>query len=394
MSRRRSDAEREFGSDSFLDIIANIVGILIILIVMAGVKVARQATMTEESAEVPAAVSEPADELNGDDSVTVPPEIRAAVDAQSEVFVSEAQVRELERQIAALTLELNESQGEVRESQTELVNLENDVHARRLDQQASDSESMQQISDVNQSIQLLQSSLDAVDTTGERYSAALTTLTRRQKYVNDALKQIAVETRQLSEVLDDAEARQPDAALINHRLSPVGRPVSSDELHFRLKSGKVAWIPLNDLLDRMRGQVLARRGAIMNFKRYEGLAGPIGGFNLQYVVQREATSRYLGPGQQSMGFRIAIARWTILPADTLEAESVEDAVRVGSRFRQILEATDPDSTITIWLYPEDFENFGQLRQLAHRLNLRVAARPLPEGTPIAGSPNGSRSTSQ
>ena len=40
MSRRR-DFEIVFGSDSFLDVIANIVGILIILIVIAGVKVGR-----------------------------------------------------------------------------------------------------------------------------------------------------------------------------------------------------------------------------------------------------------------------------------------------------------------------------------------------------------------
>ncbi|MCA8999728.1 MAG: hypothetical protein KDA80_22215, partial [Planctomycetaceae bacterium] len=38
---RRTDHQPEFGSDSFLDIVANIVGILIILIVVAGVRVAQ-----------------------------------------------------------------------------------------------------------------------------------------------------------------------------------------------------------------------------------------------------------------------------------------------------------------------------------------------------------------
>ena len=33
--RRSDDAEAEFGSDSFLDVISNMVGILIILILMA-----------------------------------------------------------------------------------------------------------------------------------------------------------------------------------------------------------------------------------------------------------------------------------------------------------------------------------------------------------------------
>ena len=47
MSRRTRNDEIELGSDSFLDIIANIVGILIILIVIAGVKVSRQPLATQ-----------------------------------------------------------------------------------------------------------------------------------------------------------------------------------------------------------------------------------------------------------------------------------------------------------------------------------------------------------
>ena len=42
MSRRSNSRDPNIGSDSFLDIIANIVGILIILIVVAGLKVSRQ----------------------------------------------------------------------------------------------------------------------------------------------------------------------------------------------------------------------------------------------------------------------------------------------------------------------------------------------------------------
>ena len=41
MSRRRPKGELQFGSDSFLDVVANIVGILIILIVIAGLRVSQ-----------------------------------------------------------------------------------------------------------------------------------------------------------------------------------------------------------------------------------------------------------------------------------------------------------------------------------------------------------------
>ena len=42
MSRRFSSGDPDFGSDSFLDIVCNIVGILIILIVVVGVQVQQQ----------------------------------------------------------------------------------------------------------------------------------------------------------------------------------------------------------------------------------------------------------------------------------------------------------------------------------------------------------------
>ena len=38
MSRRKPREEMEFGSDSFLDVVANVVGILIILMVLAGIR--------------------------------------------------------------------------------------------------------------------------------------------------------------------------------------------------------------------------------------------------------------------------------------------------------------------------------------------------------------------
>ncbi|MCA9063846.1 MAG: hypothetical protein KDA96_12325, partial [Planctomycetaceae bacterium] len=52
MSRRPAESELQFGSDSFLDVIANIVGILIILTVIVGLRVARQPVLTGNVAVV------------------------------------------------------------------------------------------------------------------------------------------------------------------------------------------------------------------------------------------------------------------------------------------------------------------------------------------------------
>ena len=53
MTRRRATPQQAAGDDSFLDIVANIVGILIILIVVAGVRASRAPI------EVPETVTRP-----------------------------------------------------------------------------------------------------------------------------------------------------------------------------------------------------------------------------------------------------------------------------------------------------------------------------------------------
>ena len=67
----------------------------------------------------------------------------------------------------------------------------------------------------------------------------------------------------------------------------------------------------------------------------------------------------------------------------------------GSDFRQKLAKILPGrTTITIWVYPDGFDAFREIRKELYRQNYTIAARPLPMGEPIAGSPNGSKSAAQ
>ncbi|MEQ9406306.1 MAG: hypothetical protein RIK87_01215 [Fuerstiella sp.] len=447
MSRRKSTGDQEFGSDSFLDIIANIVGILIILIVVAGVKVARQpadvpqltteaATQTATSAPAADRPSPPAAEPRQESS-TKPVETQAAqvadsgfsgnaaahsdvvdaraaeavvadqesaqelaeaIDSLTEPPVESDELAELDRQIAGLEIELDQTQtssGALQTRLAELLHTTRELHDRRRQVRQQQTQALDEDRQrLEVKVSALQASLARADSKNATFQSTLASLNNRQSYLVKALKQVAMETQQLREVLEAADAATPETSRLNHRLSPVGQSVTSAELHFRLHNGRIAHVPIEGLLERMKDQVSARRSVVMRFHRYEGVAGPVGGFMMKYVVQRESMRPLQALQYGNSAYRVTVSRWTILPADTLSAEPVEAALRIGSRFRQILEATDTDTTVTIWLYPPDFGHFSDLRELAHGLNLRVAARPLPEGTPIAGSPNGSRSTSQ
>ena len=50
------------------------------------------------------------------------------------------------------------------------------------------------------------------------------------------------------------------------------------------------------------------------------------------------------------------------------------------------------TTVTIWVYPDSFDDFRTLKAELFKLGYLTAARPLPAGHPIGGSPDGSRSS--
>jgi hypothetical protein len=132
----------------------------------------------------------------------------------------------------------------------------------------------------------------------------------------------------------------------------------------------------------------------MRFNQFEGSVGPVGGYSMKYTVEKDGPSALESLQTGDGRVRVNVSRWEMIAEESLLQESTEEAVRPGSRFRQQLETYPPDSVITIWIYENSFSGFPAIRELAHGLQLRIAARPLPDGTPIIGSPNGSKSTAQ
>jgi hypothetical protein len=76
-------------------------------------------------------------------------------------------------------------------------------------------------------------------------------------------------------------------------------------------------------------------------------------------------------------------------------ESIQAALQDGSQLQSILASHPPNnSTITVWTYPDSFNEFRKLKQELFKRGYVTAARPLPDDHPIGGSPEGSRSAAQ
>lgn len=392
---RSQRPEQEFGSDSFLDVIANIVGILIILIVVVGVKVARQ-PVQKADAIPPAVITDP-------DLPTTPepaiidedlPEVQRLSTTLAELESTEENQKQELSLIGTRLNDLNQQVSSV-SAGIELQKLRAaslEQNEKRSEKQKVSAESEQQR--LKGLLTLTQRKLEEANKESLDAAQQLTSLTEQSDQLEQELQKTLVETQQLQSKLTEIQTVNAPKDRLEHRLSPIGEKVEEGEIHFRIEGGRISHIPLEELLERLKAQIQARRSSVVRFSRYEGSVGPVHGYNMTYLVERDRMNTMESLEYGSTGFRVSVSRWVIKPDATLQSEPVVDAVRPGSRFRQIIDVAAPGSAVTFWIYPDSFTDFPPLREVAHGLQLRVAARPLPAGTPIIGSPGGSKSTAQ
>ncbi|MBW3538875.1 MAG: hypothetical protein KY476_01260 [Planctomycetes bacterium] len=377
MTRRATSDEAGFGSDSFLDIIANIVGILIILIVVAGVR-ASKLTPTAAPLSIPSAhkTAQP-----------VEVESSAASPAMATVLEQPSIVEDTQRPVEAprpptprqpspaLVAALDERMRTLTALQAQGRKLSTAIDGMTRERQRLSREA-------ELGREALQAGADSVN-------GAQARLDRLQQDIEAAKRELAERRRQL----DVLASEQPKTPTIRHRVTPLSREVET-ELHFLVTGGRVAWVPIDELVERLRREVHRQREWIVRFHKHQGLVGPVNGFSLAYVVERETLS-VLEELRQGTGMvRASVSGWKIIPESDYPSESAEEALRPGSGFTRRLQLTDLDTALTFWVYPDSFELFRQLQDHAHREGFTVAARPMPFGVPIAASPQGSRSAGQ
>jgi hypothetical protein len=195
-------------------------------------------------------------------------------------------------------------------------------------------------------------------------------------------------------MLADAETQQPATTVLKHKLTPVGRKVDGQELHCLLSRGRVAVVPLEELAEEWKRNAQRKQDDILRTQRYVGSVGPIQGFRMDYVIERATASliEELRMGQALV--RIGLSEFQIRPEPGVITESAEQALHPHGRFLAALRRAGPETTLTFWVYPDSFALHRELQDFAHEQGFEVAARPLPEGVPITGSPQGSRSVAQ
>ncbi len=378
MSRKKQH-EVGFGSDSFLDVLCNMVGILVILIVIAGMRVNRAPiVLPEAGAKVepsPPTVLDDPIELGEQETMVwaveaPPPEIpdlppppkpaplaplnppKELVDAtssmQADLDVMTSQLAEIEAEAETLTDRTTQAEKEVTKARALVATV-------NVDQQ----------------------------------SAAELALLEKQSLASLNSKLATLETE-----LREARATAPKVKILKHSTTPVSRLVSGTEVHFRLINNKVSVVPVEVLVERLQAQIQRQRDFLLSREYYESQVGPVDGYQMEFTLERaQATpSEELNMGSRLI--KMEVTGWQIRPAAGIIEETSEQALKSGSHFMQAIETAGANATLTFWVYPDSFDAHRALQDHAQTKGWRVAARPLPDGVPIAGSPKGSKSLAQ
>jgi hypothetical protein len=350
--RRRRSQEIGFSFDSFLDVVANVVGIIIRLILV--VWVGARAYGTLHPAPRPAGAAPTA--------ATAPAPVPH--DPLQEELARHRQ--ELDRLQARLLEQLRHLE-QVQASETATAGALAGLSARR------------------QQVEKERAGLDHA-LAGHTAAASL------------SLAELQERSRKLTEEIRALEKLPPVTKTLHYQ-TPVSRPVHSDELHFECRQGRVAFIDLAALLDEVQRRLDEHSKELRSQWQVRAVAGPVGAFQLRYTVERQhglvEAALPGGTPDPDAGFRCDVSRWEVEPVAEPRGEALDTALAPGSEFRQIADVLDPQqTTVTFWVYPDSFPVYRRLRDYLYERNVVVAGRPLPDGLPIAFSHHGTQSRGQ
>lgn len=184
----------------------------------------------------------------------------------------------------------------------------------------------------------------------------------------------------------------PAPALSTH--NPFAKPTTGREFHFELRGERIAFVDIERLVDLIKADArinldMARRPRVI-----ESRVAPVGAFAATYVVgpRLDDLSDAL---VRSGTVRMELLEFEIVPTRESRGDPLEALGNPASDLGRAVRRLDPrGDTVTLWVYPDAFPLYRAFRDRLHALGFTVAARPLPEGTPIRGGPTGSFSAGQ
>jgi hypothetical protein len=328
------------GYDSFLDIVCNLVGILVILIMVIGVR-------TQDALDASAGAGGPSATANEQ-----LPDVDAPKSAAARM---QADIMDLDRQVETVQEQVQRERLHRDQLQLTLTSAQRDLSARR-------------------------ENLDA---------------DQRERYdLEQMLGSAQFTLAKLEEQRGAVESMNHAPQVLQHFPTPLAKTVFGREEHYRLLSGRLTHVPLSELTDRLKREAEQKVWKLRDAPQVTETVGPLEGFHLKYTLQRTSyvMQTSSGPVRREA---VELAQFVLVPVSEGLGVPLDEAMQSESDFSQSIGRLDPrETTITVWTYPDSYTDFRRLKDYLRTRGFLSAARPLPHGHPIGGSPRGTKSSAQ
>jgi hypothetical protein len=339
------------GQDSFIDVVCNMVGILIVLVMIVGVR-ASSADYEPAAADAKAAsqTAAPAEAVNPQTIAELDEVRRRAEQAMKEIDGAVGQIADISVQGALI---------EARREQLSLVR-----------------------ATVEQSIEERRAKLDAEG--------------RQQFDVQREIAEAEIKLHQLTQEQISLVAQSTQVEEIECVPTPLAKTVTGEEIHVRLRRGQLAVVPAEELMKEVerRGADHLRNG-LRSRNEAEDVFGPINGFRMRLSIERHDTSlpgesRLNGPQRAEM-----LMEGVFLPVSEDIGQELDQALLPNSAFMQAIRAKRTATpAVTVWVYPDSYGELRVLKRALWEAAIPMAVRPLPDGQHIVFSTAGSKSAAQ
>lgn len=349
------------GQDSFIDVICNMVGILIVLVAIAGMR-ASQAPKEFFASAIKAARQDVAQSANPSNTVNA------------------ADVAQLKTQLDLAVRQARAVEDEVKTALVQAVDLRRESEVVNIQRE----ELLKIRTIVEQQIEERRAKLDSA---GQLQFDVQRKITEAQVRLHELTQE------QVSMLAEPAKVEEVQCVP-----TPLAKTVDGDEreLHVRLKHGQLAIVPTQALIDELvnRGGDYLRTG-LNQHQEAQDTYGPIDGFRMRFSVERYEEvlpgASPLTPLRRTSLVQTAV----FLPTTDNIGQGMEQALLPDSRFMQTLRSKRTAApAVVAWVYTDSYSELRSLKKALWELAVPLAVRPLTAGQPIVFSTNGSRAEAQ
>lgn len=364
MRGRAGGGDPDFGSDSFLDIVANLVGILIVLIVLAGLR-AGQAPVEPVVADV-----EP----------TTPPEVEPEPEpVVIAAVVPEPVIAPVPEPVVVAVPEptgptLEEVQAQIAEVRSRIASLESKL--RDLDDDSSKAE----LAALNEQLQARMNRLKALQTAAAKSVAQSAVLKSELAEVDRKYQQLRIQLAETNKRQMELQRRKRPEEQLDLRINPIGRRSTGEEILFRIESGRVVHLPVKELIETAIRRERDSMTAILSGRTQRGIAGPVDGVAFSYEYGVATVPVYSNAGQ-SMVAQVRM-RGLVKTLPGAPSESIERALGNGGVVERRLIQAEPGTVIRLAVATDSFADARRIAAYARDLNFSVASRPIEPGSDL------------